>query len=36
MKAYPTIYAFGAGHLVGPSGVVQMLLDAGYKVKQIK
>lgn len=36
MKAYPTIFAFGAGHLVGPSGVVQMLRDAGYKVKQIK
>ena len=36
MKECPTMFAFGAGHLVGPSGVVQMLRDAGYKVKQIK
>ena len=36
MKESPTMFAFGAGHLVGPSGVVQMLRDAGYKVKQVK
>ena len=36
MKESPTMFAFGAGHLVGPSGVVQMLRDAGYKVKQLK
>ena len=36
MRECPTMFAFGAGHLVGPSGVVQMLRDAGYKVKQIK
>jgi len=36
MKEYPTMFVFGAGHLVGSSGVVQMLRDAGYKVKQVK
>ena len=36
IKEMPTLFVFGAGHLTGPLGVVQMLRDAGYKVKQVK
>lgn len=32
----PTMFVFGAGHLVGPSGVLQLLRNEGYKVEQIK
>ena len=36
IKEMPTLFVFGAGHLTGPDGVVQMLRDAGYKVEQLK
>jgi hypothetical protein len=36
IKEMPTLFAFGAGHLTGPDGVVQMLSEAGYKVEQLK
>lgn len=32
----PTLFVFGAGHLIGPSGIVQLLRNEGYKVEQIK
>jgi uncharacterized protein YbaP (TraB family) len=36
VKKMPTLFAFGAGHLTGPEGVVRMLRDAGYTVEQVK
>ena len=36
IKEMPTLFVFGAGHLTGPDGVVQMLRDAGYKLEQLK
>ena len=36
VKEMPTLFVFGAGHLAGPEGVVQMLRDAGYTVEQLK
>lgn len=36
IKEMPTLFAFGAGHLAGPEGVVRMLRDAGYTVEQVK
>ena len=36
MREAPTMFVFGAGHLVGPYGVIQLLQDVGYKVKQVK
>lgn len=31
----PTVFAFGAGHLAGENGVIQLLRDAGLTVKPI-
>lgn len=31
----PTVFAFGAGHLAGEQGVIQLLRDAGLNVKPI-
>ena len=35
MKAKPTIFVFGALHLIGADGIVCLLRDAGYTVEQI-
>ena len=35
MHTAPTLFAFGAGHLVGNDGIVSMLRRAGYKVEQV-
>jgi uncharacterized protein YbaP (TraB family) len=32
----PTLFVFGAGHLIGKDGIVNKLREAGYKVEQIK
>ena len=36
MNEMPTMFVFGAGHLIGPNGILQLLSDAGYQVEQIK
>ena len=36
MGEAPTMFVFGAGHLIGINGILQLLSDAGYKVEQIK
>ena len=36
MREAPTMFVFGAGHLVGTYGILQLLRDAGYKVKPVK
>lgn len=36
MREMPTMFVFGAGHLVGPHGILQLLRDAGYKIKPVK
>jgi uncharacterized protein YbaP (TraB family) len=36
MNEAPTIFVFGAGHLIGPYGIVKLLRNAGYSVEQIK
>lgn len=36
MRESPTMFAFGAAHLIGPDGIIQMLRNAGYKVEQVK
>ncbi len=35
MKANPTFFAVGAGHLLGKNGVIQLLKDKGYKVTPV-
>ena len=35
MKEKPTIFVFGALHLIGADGIVCLLRDVGYKVEQI-
>lgn len=35
MHIAPTLFAFGAGHLVGTDGIISMLRKAGYKVEQV-
>lgn len=32
----PTMFVFGAGHLIGDYGILQLLRNAGYKVEQVK
>ena len=32
----PTMFVFGSGHLIGEHGIIAMLREAGYKVKQVK
>ena len=36
MSENPTMFVFGAGHLIGSHGILQRLRDAGYNVEQIK
>lgn len=36
LKEAPTMFVFGAGHLIGQYGVIQLLREAGYKVEQVK
>ena len=36
MNEAPTIFVFGAGHLIGNYGILQLLRNAGYNVEQIK
>ena len=36
MGETPTIFVFGAGHLIGDHGVLQLLRNAGYDIEQIK
>ena len=36
MKKAPTMFVFGAGHLLGEYGIIQLLRNAGYKVEQVK
>lgn len=36
MGEMPTMFVFGAGHLIGPSGILQLLRNAGYNVEQVK
>ncbi|MBR4269511.1 MAG: TraB/GumN family protein [Prevotella sp.] len=36
MREAPTMFVFGAGHLVGPHGVIQLLRNAGCQVEQVK
>ena len=31
-----TLYVVGAGHLPGDAGMINLLRDAGYKVKPVK
>ena len=32
----PTLFVFGAGHLIGKDGIINKLREAGYQVEQIK
>lgn len=36
MRETPTMFVFGAGHLVGPHGVIQQLRNAGCQVEQVR
>lgn len=36
MNEAPTIFVFGAGHLIGDYGILQLLRNAGYNVERIK
>ena len=36
MQQAPTLFVFGAGHLIGKDGIVNKLREAGYQVEQIK
>lgn len=36
MKDTPTFFAFGAGHLMGELGVINLLREQGYTVKPVK
>ena len=36
MSESPTMFVFGAAHLVGKEGLLEKLHEAGYKVKQVK
>ncbi len=36
MREAPTMFVFGAAHLIGKDGVIAKLREAGYKVKQVK
>ena len=36
MRKAPTMFCFGAGHLIGEHGIIQLLNDAGYTVEQVK
>ena len=36
MNEAPTMFVFGAGHLIGDYGILRLLRNAGYNVEQIK
>lgn len=36
MHEAPTLFVFGAGHLIGPDGIIRKLREAGYEVEQIR
>lgn len=36
MNEAPTMFVFGAGHLIGDYGILQLLRNAGYNVEQVK
>mgnify|MGYP006319358759 CR=1 FL=1 len=36
MKAHPTFFAVGAGHLPGDKGLLKLLREAGYTVEAVK
>ena len=36
MSEAPTMFVFGAGHLIGTYGMLQLLRNAGYTVEQVK
>lgn len=36
MHESPTLFVFGAGHLIGPDGIIRKLREAGYEVEQIR
>lgn len=36
MREKPTMFVFGSGHLIGEEGIIAKLLEAGYKVEQLK
>ena len=36
MKEKPTLFAVGAGHLLGEKGVLKLLRDVGYVVEAVK
>ena len=36
MGEAPTMFVFGAGHLIGAYGILQLLRNAGYNVEQVK
>lgn len=36
MQQAPTLFVFGAGHLIGKDGIVNKLREAGYQIEQIK
>jgi len=35
MSQAPTLFVFGAGHLIGEDGILQLIRQAGYSVEQI-
>ena len=36
MESGSTLFAVGAGHLVGSDGLIAMLIDAGYEVEPVE
>ena len=36
MREKPTMFVFGAGHLMGEHGIIEKLRKAGYKVEQVR
>ncbi len=36
MLEAPTLFVFGAGHLIGPDGIISKLREAGYEIEQIR
>jgi hypothetical protein len=36
MHEKPTMFVFGAGHLIGEHGIIENLREAGYKVEQVQ
>ena len=35
IQHHPTLFVFGAAHLIGPNGIIQKIRDMGYVVEQI-